>query len=528
MKPGTNIFYELKPYIQPFERTLALKELERVTGSNPRRSASSGNTIYTAPLKRPLNEIINVLTYWQSVWRSNNVSLVIHTVQVRIEAAHGSFKRTGIQTKVPVLPNRRELRYGPHGIHEYRGKFFPQLVGALLNIAGIPKDGLIVDLMCGSGTTIVESAIRGHTAIGIDMNPLSVLLTNAKSGSLQIPHTQLKLAHQKLVRRVQIKDTSGSWIKTLPANDREYLANWFAPKALKELDILANAIYQEADQSIREIFFISLSNILRRVSFQKVEDLRVRRKSEHEVPEPVMKTFFTELDKTVGILTGFKSTFPQERKVGNGYAVEGDARRASEILSKHIGKIDAIITSPPYATALPYLDTDRLSLSFLDLLPRSEHRDRDFDMIGNRELTTSLANRYWDLYKKERTLLPIGVRKMIEHLKEVNSKPGVGFRRQNLPYLLAKYFFDMRKVIQEMYALLKPGGYAFVVIGNNSTTAGGKSVHIQTDKWLAEIAKTIGFSVTDKIPMEMLISRDIFKENAIAKESILFLQKPKI
>ena len=39
------------------------------------------------------------------------------------------------------LPNRRCLRYGTHGIHEYRGKFFPQLVRSLINIAGIPNAG---------------------------------------------------------------------------------------------------------------------------------------------------------------------------------------------------------------------------------------------------------------------------------------------------------------------------------------------------------------------------------------------------
>lgn len=55
--------------------------------------------------------------------------------------------------KAISIPNRRVLRYGPHGAHEYRGKFFPQLVRALLNIAAVKRGDVVLDPMCGSGTT---------------------------------------------------------------------------------------------------------------------------------------------------------------------------------------------------------------------------------------------------------------------------------------------------------------------------------------------------------------------------------------
>ena len=40
-------------------------------------------------------------------------------------------------------------------------------------------------------------------------------------------------------------------------------------------------------------------------------------------------------------------------------------------------KIDVIITSPPYATALPYIDTDRLSL--LAVLDHSSRKRKDVE-----------------------------------------------------------------------------------------------------------------------------------------------------
>ena len=68
------------------------------------------------------------------------------------------------------------------------------------------------------------------------------------------------------------------------------------------------------------------------------------------------------------------------------------------------GKIDAIINVPPYATALPYLDTDRLSLCYLGLLSRPEHRQRDQDMIGNREISEGQRQRTGSLSEQEEKL----------------------------------------------------------------------------------------------------------------------------
>jgi site-specific DNA-methyltransferase (cytosine-N4-specific) len=185
-----------------------------------------------------------------------------------------------------------------------------------------------------------------------------------------------------------------------------------------------------------------------------------------------------------------------------------------------------VITSPPYATALPYLDTDRLSLCYLGLLPRPEHRRRDHQMIGNREVTEGLRRAYLARFEKDGKLLPKAVATLVAKIERLNEGTGVGFRRKNLPALLSNYFFDMRDVLSGIFDILKPGGFAFVVVGNNHTIAGGQRIDIETANLLAETAKLLKFEVGHSIPMEMLVSRDIFKNNAMATEEILFLRKP--
>jgi site-specific DNA-methyltransferase (cytosine-N4-specific) len=205
---------------------------------------------------------------------------------------------------------------------------------------------------------------------------------------------------------------------------------------------------------------------------------------------------------------------------------QGDARTSSTIWSHMIGRVDAVITSPPYATALPYLDTDRLSLCYLGLLSRSEHRKRDETMIGNREITKRLRREYWESFEKNKDGLPESVQTLIRTIDELNSKIEVGFRRKNLPALLSRYFFDMRDVLVSVRKLLKPGGWAFVVVGNNHTIAGGKHIDIHTANLLTDIARTLSFEVFESLSMDMLISRDIFRRNAVASEEILAFRKP--
>ena len=78
----------------------------------------------------------------------------------------------------------------------------------------------------------------------------------------------------------------------------------------------------------------------------------------------------------------------------------GDARVADKAILNITRSVDCIITSPPYATALPYLDTDRLSIYFLALFERSEHRQHDLNMIGNREITNGLRDKLLEKYQE--------------------------------------------------------------------------------------------------------------------------------
>ena len=64
-----------------------------------------------------------------------------------------------------------------------------------------------------------------------------------------------------------------------------------------------------------------------------------------------------------------------------------------------------------------------------------------------------------------------------------------------------------------------------MVVGNNRTVAGGQEVAIRTVEHLVDIAKDQGLHMEADIDMDMLVSKEIFRKNAIRSEHVLMFKK---
>ena len=525
---------KMKEYIQPFERHLALAEL-RALAHGPITPLDGDNDTavhFAINGRNNAEHLRSALAYWCSVGSDTDaLTLQLRGEATSLIARNGSDTQTfpeTVQALVPrTLPNKRCLRYATHGIHEYRGKFFPQLVRSLMNSIDLPGEAFIVDPMCGSGTTLVEALLSGRRCFGLDRNPLSAFIADVKCEALTLEPTELLSSLAKLQ---EILDgplklrLEGRKSDLLSESDRAYLQRWFSATVLLEMDHIDNAVASLPSQPIRNFFSVCLSNILRAVSLQKNDDLRIRREIADIPLGETVRRFLAEALRSTRLVAAF--LIERGPATADGWRVDlGDARHTASLVPDLVGNVDAVITSPPYATALPYIDTDRLSLVYLGLLPRKAHRPLDSHMIGNREVTPKERERLWGAYEQNRELLPRVTRQLIEKIDRLNKNGDVGFRRRNLSALLSKYFFDMRLVIQDIRRLLRPHGTAFLVVGNNRTTAGGRNVEIKTAYHLEQISAEIGFHLSGNLSMEMLVSRDIFRRNAMPSEQILVLKR---
>lgn len=499
---------ELKPYLQPFEEILALRELKALTGKNERCEQSGGYwLLYT---ERPETFFRDTLTYWQRVGRS----VLSPTAQKAVELT-----QNGAEFK--SLHRTRRLRYGPHDIHEYRGKFFPQLVRSLITIAETPAEGIVLDPMAGSGTTPCEAIAFGRSALAADLNPLSVLISTVKASIPKQGAQEFAHALSSWCTKVRLESVEPSQV--WGPDDLAYLRRWFDEAAISDLARLRQEVDAAPIGFVRGFLQVCLSNIVRSVSWQKETDLRVRKEVRAYETGQGIESFKENLQEQVERIHAYLSVLPKYSQTPSLSVREGNSVNVGQLFEDFSGRVDVVITSPPYATALPYLDTDRLSLVVLGLLPRKDHKDREAEMIGTREVTERERLVQWQRYEGRKGELPGSVVKLIEHIAAHYhaESDAVGFRRRNLPALLGKYYLDMLDAMGSARGLMRKGGKGFYVVGNNSTEIGGERVEIATDEFLFDIGEAAGWKQLEVINMELLHSRDIFRDNRGSKEAIL-------
>ncbi len=258
----------------------------------------------------------------------------------------------------------------------------------------------------------------GWDALGTDINPLAILISNAKIQALRIPGDTLEDACQRLAARLERQIAGVDCDEPFPDRtarslmekakcrlpNESYLQNWFTTSVLIQLRLISTEIAGIADRRIRDVANVILSNILRDVSLQDPADLRIRRRSNPQGNYPAVAQFINLLRQRTQNVVAAARVLGTVR--GRQRAMLGDSRRALAGLS---ARFDAVITSPPYATALPYLDTQRLSLAFLGLLSPKELRTLENDVIGNREISKSAREREEAAIKAD-SELPTAVR----------------------------------------------------------------------------------------------------------------------
>jgi site-specific DNA-methyltransferase (cytosine-N4-specific) len=331
----------------------------------------------------------------------------------------------------------REIRYLTHALHEYKGRFYPQLVKSFFNYASLKKGDTVLDPFCGSGTTLVESILFGINAIGIDINPLAFLLTKAKIKSILLTQKNWAIIKDTFTslnenlgwEKIRIKDYAN-------IIDTEYLQHWFPENTLKKILLIQKNIYELKDETSQIFSKVILSNLLREFSFQEPTQLRIRRRADIP-PENLIETFKKSLLKQIENIEKFQliNHFELGSKVEN---YLGDVRVLMKDAKLKKNSIDAVITSPPYATALPYVDTDRLSLFAFGYTDKSKFRKLEETLIGNREISKSKREAIDNELERnfETSILPSEIIQLLKVIYILNKNANVGFRRKNTAALL--------------------------------------------------------------------------------------------
>lgn len=428
-------------------------------------------------------------------------------------------------------PKRKDPKYATHGIHPYKGKFYPQLAKSLTNIAQLPIGGKLLDPFCGSGTVLLEGLLNGYAAFGCDINPLAAKIARAKTEVFAVEQGVTRQALHALLDRM--KRPPPSYDPKLSQFDEtvtEELHSWFAVPVLQKLSWVLEHIRLFGDRRLVEFGEVVLSSIVRDVSHQDPSDLRIRRRKEPLSDAPVIELFAERLEAQLFRMERYWSVAGrQPSRIIPPIVRDGDCRRLPtyRALGLEEGTVDCVVTSPPYATALPYIDTDRLSLMAIMGIDNSARAVLENNLTGSREIRKREKAAFEDelMSASAQQSLPPKVVNALRKLHEANRASDVGFRRQNMASLLWRYFVDMRENMSRVHSLLKQGTAAYYVVGDSRTKAGGEWALIETGANLLEIAEMVGFEAKSMLDISVTTENYNHIKNAITKNEVLEFRK---
>ena len=424
--------------------------------------------------------------------------------------------------------NRKDPKYLTHGIHPYKGKFYPQLVRPLLNILRVPLGGVVFDPFCGSGTVALEAILNGYNAYGCDINPTAVEIAIAKNTIFKVEpyefQKQIFIFKQELSSIEEI-----DYSKWFTSDAIKEIECWFPKKVIVKMGFIISKISKVPDERIRCFLRVVLSSIIREISQQDPSDLRIRRRKEPINDAQVIEMFLHNLNKQyeqIMVFHRIRNKAPEH--IGEAIIWQGNSKKY-DIVKRQLNKssVDIVITSPPYATALPYIDTNRLNMLVLNGANARKRAIYESEMTGTREINKSTRLQYEDKIQigKYDNIVSKTAKNIIETIYIQNKDADVGFRKKNMAALIYMYFRDMSCAMETMDKVVKKGGYVCIVIGDTKTTTSVEKIVIRTTQVIRETAKYIGWELVSDIPISVTRENYIHINNAITENNILIFRK---
>ncbi|SIR88839.1 TRM11 family methyltransferase [Natronorubrum daqingense] len=394
-----------------------------------------------------------------------------------------------------------ERRQYTHRAHRFPGKFHPPLIAEI--IQQHPEHEVIGDPMCGSGTTGVESVVAGKNTLCIDIDPLSALMTRAKTKPVdvgafnevcdriidQVSGFPEKGSYSQERARQEVEQNISVGQYAIPYN----LFHWFDPYVAVGYSRLlseSHHVLKHESNEMRDAVHTALAAMVRQISRadpDPVSGLEVTKIRRQELNDGITFDVSSSFNNVSNRLARGYEQLNSLDEIGESSVIEGDAKKFSDICSKVDEPPSMIITSPPYCNAIEYSRRHRLEYEWLGLF-----NNPDVENQRNQRIETS-RDFFGSTTPKQGTLrnLPevphTDIKRVTGEIEEMGHE-----RKANL---LRKYFLDAYDWISEIYKALPSGGLFCMIIG--PSTSYGKT--IDTPNYLKEITlKETGFELVEK------------------------------
>lgn len=337
----------------------------------------------------------------------------------------------------------------------------------------------ILDPFVGSGTTLIQAKMDGYKSIGVDTNPVMVFISkqklNWKINADKVAEAFTTTVSQFLEASDKTKEEviNDSVLSVMPKKE---LNQWLSPVKQNEIALMLKIVDSLEDNEIREFFNFLIAKTAVAVSYVAF----------------CPGTTFYPFRKKPDFLTEFKKLVQwviadlQLEKVKNKSNIESIIIQGSikdtKTLEDFKGKVDVVITSPPYPNDLEYTRQTRLEMYLLGYVKSMS----DVQTIKRRMVKGSTKL----IYNTDSAIETISnlssIKIICDEVRERLKDKKWGF---DYPKMLEMYFSDMYNSLFNIFDTLVDDGACILVVGDQ-TIAG---VVIPVAEILAELSEKVGF-----------------------------------
>lgn len=334
------------------------------------------------------------------------------------------------------------LGRGP--IHPFPARMAP---GIALEALGASKSPLrVLDPMAGSGTVLAVARANGHRALGIDFDPLAVLLASVWTKTVDAEQVNDRAADvlgraRALFNRLSSRQAYPS---ESDGESRSFIRYWFDDYARRQLAALSCSISRVHDNATRDVLWCGFSRLIiaKQAGASLAMDLSHSRphRAFERAPLKPFNRFLTAVESVV-------ANCPQRGSelVGPPATVKrGDARQ----LDIADNSIDLVLTSPPYLNAIDYMRCSKFSLVWMG------HNVGDLRKIRANSIGTEAS--------ADEAMQCEWIKLLIRQLRLSPVPPQRNYA------LLARYVWDMALAVAEVSRVLRKGGRAVYVVGDST------------------------------------------------------------
>lgn len=451
--------------------------------NNLRFCRTIGNYICIVPLMA-MSEFLFYSTYPSDLMAESIVDVLIgHTSNKEVKQV--------IKRAITSAPH-------VHSLHTYKAKFFPRFVRSLIvsNLDLNANTVSVCDPYMGSATTLVECSLLGLDSTGIDIDPLSCFISQAKVDAMEMNEGSLSynsfFQHSLIGEKAQYIFPK-SIIRKFERWNILHEMESYQQEISKELDLI------ESDSiDYKKLHKIALSDALTRKFNVRMMGTGSGRFALEIAKAPLSSLLSSNMRnsiKAVKTIEVIKSIYGISLKRPKVY--EGNATRRQY----DDDSFDIIVTSPPYLPASSgredYLTGKMISLKALGLAS-----DETFEAIQSNSVG-SMDNMHINTTGLPDSVMELYIWLANDELRSIKATP------------VLAYYNSIRDSLIEDKRTIKENGRIIYIIGKESIfyKMATKEIlyKVECDRMFKEIAETVGLRVVDSIDIEL------DKKNAVAR-----------